>query len=279
MKEVAMFQSAPRSRSHVGGLLATAELIFHVAVRDIRKSHGNAIIGLLMSMVQSIVMVLFLYVLFAFLKMRGSAVRGDFMLYSMTGVFMYMTHIKTIKAVSGAEGPTSAMMKHAPMNTVVAIAGQSLATLYQQILSIAVILFFYNTCFNRITIEQPVMALCMILLAWVSGIGIGMVFKAATPWSPNFFTVLNTVYSRANMIASGKMFLANAMPTSKLEYFWWNPLFHVIDQCRGFVFLNYHPHYSSISYPIYATLVLITLGLMGDSFTRKYASISWSAGR
>ncbi|MBI1169918.1 ABC transporter permease [bacterium] len=273
-----MFQPA-RSRTHVGGLLATAELIFHVAVRDIRKSHGNAIIGLLMSMVQSIVMVMFLYVLFTVLKMRGSAVRGDFMLYSMTGVFMYMTHIKTIKSVAAAEGATSAMMKHAPMNTVVAIAGQALATLYQQILSIMVILFFYNTVFNRITIEQPVYSLCMVLLAWLSGIGVGMVFKAATPWSPNFFLILQTVYSRINMIASGKMFLANAMPTSKLAWFWWNPLFHTIDQCRGFVFLNYHPHYSSVSYPLIVSLALITLGLMGDSFTRKYASLSWSAGR
>lgn len=275
---MAMFQPTLH-KTHAASLIATAELIFHVAVRDIRKSHGNAIMGLLMSMVQSVVMVLFLWILFAVLQMRGSAVRGDFMLYSMTGVFMYMTHIKTIKAVSAADGPTSAMMKHAPMNTVVSIGGQALATLYQQVLSILVILFFYNTCFNRITIEEPVMALCMVLLAWLSGIGIGMVFKAATPWSPNFFLILNTVYSRANMIASGKMFLANAMPTSKLAWFVWNPLFHVIDQTRGFVFLNYHPHYSSITYPILISFVLITLGLMGDSFTSRYASLSWTAGR
>ena len=271
-----MFQ-AVTPRSHVGSFMATAELIFHVAVRDIRKSHGNAIMGLLMSMVQSVVMVLFFWFMMTYLGMRGGAVRGDFMLYSMSGIFMFMTHIKTIRAVSNADGPTAAMMKHAPMNTIVSIAGQALATLYQQILSIVVILFFYNTVFNRITIEQPVMALCMLLLAWVSGIGIGMVFKAATPWSPNFFTVLNTVYSRANMIASGKMFLANAMPTSKLAWFWWNPLFHVIDQSRGFVFLNYHPHYSSILYPVIVTGVLMIIGLMGDSFTRKYASLSWNA--
>ena len=201
------------------------------------------------------------------------------MLYSMSGIFMFMTHIKTIKAVSAADGPTSAMMKHAPMNTIVSIAGQALATLYQQILSIIVIMFFYSTVFHPLTIERPVMSLCMLLLAWTSGIGVGMIFKAATPWSPNFFSVLNTVYSRANMIASGKMFLANAMPTSKLAWFWWNPLFHVIDQGRGFVFLNYHPHYSSILYPVVVTCVLITIGLMGDTFTRKYASLSWSAGR
>jgi ABC-type polysaccharide/polyol phosphate export permease len=266
-------------RTHVGSLLATAELIFHVAVRDIRKSHGNAIMGLILSMTGSVIMVLVFWFMMTVLKMRGSAVRGDFMLYSMSGIFMYMTHIRTLKAVSSAEGPTSAMMKHAPMNTIVAIAGQALATLYQQILGITVILFFYNTCFNRITIDQPVMSCCMLLLAWASGIGVGMVFKAATPWSPNFFSILNTVYTRANMIASGKMFVANALPTSKLIWFSWNPLFHIIDQDRGFVFLNYHPHYSSITYPVMVTGVLVIIGLMGDSFTTKYASISWTAGR
>ncbi|MEO6301371.1 MAG: ABC transporter permease [Paracoccaceae bacterium] len=273
-----MFQPvAPRS--NVGSLISTLELIFHVAVRDIRKTNGNAIIGLLISITQSVVMVLFFWVMFTWLGMRGSAVRGDFMLYSMSGIFVYMTHIRTIKAVSKAEGPTSSMMKHAPMNTIVAIAGQALAALYQQVLSIVVILFFYNTLFNRITIEQPIPAFGMLLLGWASGIGVGMVFKAATPWAPDFFTILTTVYTRANMLASGKMFLANSMRTSLLAWFTWNPLFHIIDQMRGFVFLNYHPHYSNLTYPVVATLVLITIGLMGDTFTRHYASISWSAGK
>jgi ABC-type polysaccharide/polyol phosphate export permease len=75
------------------------------------------------------------------------------------------------------------------------------------------------------------------------------------------------------------MFLANNMPTSKLVWFWWNPLFHVIDQTRGFVFINYHPHYSNCIYPVEVTLVLILLGLMLEHFTRSRASLSWSAGR
>ncbi len=273
-----MFQPAIR-KSSVVSLFATMELIFHVAVRDIRKNNGNAIVGLLISIVQSLTMVLFFWFMFTVLKMRGSAVRGDFMLYSMSGIFMYMTHIRTIKAVSKAEGPTSAMMKHAPMNTVVAIAGQSLAALYQQTLAIVVILFIYNTMFNPVEIEYPVMAMAMLLLSWASGIGVGMVFKAATPWAPDFFGIVTTVYTRANMIASGKMFLANALPTSKLFWFAWNPLFHIIDQTRGFVFLNYNPHYSTITYPLTVTFVLFIIGLMGDTFTRQYASASWAAGK
>jgi ABC-type polysaccharide/polyol phosphate export permease len=266
-------------KTTLGGLVQTAELIFTVAIRDIRKSHGNAIMGLFMTMMQSIVMVLFFWAMLTVLKMRGSAVRGDFLLYSMTGIFMYMTHVKAIRAVTAAEGPTSAMMKHAPMNTIVAIAGQAMAALYQQVLSISVILFFYHTCFREITIDQPVGALAMLVLAWYSGLGIGMIFKAATPWAPNFFSILNTVYTRVDVIASGKMFLANATPTWLLSWFWWNPLFHIIDQQRGFVFLNYNPHYSSLWYPIWLSSALIVIGLMIDTFTRKYASASWSAGR
>ena len=81
------------------------------------------------------------------------------------------------------------------------------------------------------------------------------------------------------MVASGKMFLANTLPSSMLAYFNWNPLFHIIDQARGFVFVNYNPHNSSIAYPVYLTFALLMIGLMGDFFTRKYASASWSARR
>ncbi len=266
-------------KSNFRSLFATLELIFHVAVRDIRMTNSNAIIGLIVNVIQSTVMLATFWFMFYVLGLRGSAVRGDYMLYMMSGIFMYMTHVKTVRAVSKAEGPTSAMMKHAPMNTIVAICGQSLAALYQQVLATIVILFVYNTLFVRIEIEYPIAAFGMLLLAWMTGIGVGMIFKAATPWAPDLVKVLMTVYTTANMIASGKMFLANSLPTSIMFYFSWNPLFHIIDQTRGFVFLNYNPHYTSISYAVIVGLVLIFLGLLGDTFTRQYASVSWSAGK
>ena len=266
-------------KSSFRSLLATMELIFHVAVRDIRMANSNAIVGLLVSVIQSTAMLATFWFMFYVLGLRGSAVRGDYMLYMMSGIFMYMTHVKTVRAVSKAEGSTSAMMKHAPMNTIVAICGQSIAALYQQVLSVAVILFVYNTLFTRIEIEFPIAALGMLLLSWMTGIGVGMIFKAATPWAPDFVKVLMTVYTTANMIASGKMFLANNLPTSVQYWFSWNPLFHIIDQTRGFVFLNYNPHYTSVSYAVIVGMVLMFFGLLGDTFTRQYASASWSAGK
>jgi ABC-type polysaccharide/polyol phosphate export permease len=83
-------------------------------------------------------MVLTMYFLFDVMGLRKVAVRGDFMLYVMSGVFMFMTHIKAIGAVAGAENAASSMMMHAPMNPIISICGAALATLYQQALAASV---------------------------------------------------------------------------------------------------------------------------------------------
>lgn len=255
------------------------ELIFHATVRNVRKSHGNAVIGLLMNILQTVMLVGVFYLMFELLGMRGSAIRGDFLLYVMSGIFMYMTHIKALGAVFNAEGPTSPMMKHSPMNTIVAIASAALGALYLQVLSAGVVLYLYHAAFTPITIHDPVGMMGMFLLSWASGVAIGMVFLAAKPWQPDVVGIISQVYQRANMIASGKMFVANMMPGYILKMFDWNPLFHTIDQARGFIFLNYHPHFSSVSYPVYVLLACMMIGLMGEFYTRQYASASWGAKR
>lgn len=255
------------------------ELIYHATVRSVRQSHGNALIGLLMNIMQTVVLLVAFFVMFSILGLRGSAVRGDFLLYIMSGIFLFMTHTKALSAVVGSEGPASPMMKHAPMNTLIAICAAAIGALYIQVLSLLVILFVYHVAFTPLVIHDPIPAFGMLLIAWFSGVAIGMVFLAAKPWLPGFVGIGSTIYARANMIASGKMFLANTLPANRRSLFDWNPLFHSIDQARGFAFLNYHPHYSSYTYPLILSVVFLMIGLMGEFYTRKHASLSWSARR
>ena len=142
-----------------------------------------------------------------------------------------------------------------------------------------VILSVYYVGFKHFTIEQPINAFGMILLAWFSGLGIGMVLLAAKPWFPTPVRIITMVYQRANMIASGKMFVANTLPPFMLKLFDWNPLFHCIDQSRGFVFINYFPRNTSAMYPFYFGLVFLMIGLMGEFYTRRHSSASWGARR
>jgi ABC-type polysaccharide/polyol phosphate export permease len=233
----------------------------------------------LLNIVQTVILVAVFYVMLELLGLRGSAIRGDFLLFVMSGVFLFLTHTKALGAVAGAEGPTSPMMKHAPMNTIVAIAAAAFGALYIQVLSAAVVLFIYHAAFTPISFDDPVGTVAMFLLSWFSGVAIGMVLLAAKPWAPDAVGLVTQIYQRANMIASGKMFVANMMPGYVLALFDWNPLFHTIDQARGFIFINYSPHYSSIAYPVYVSVACIVIGLMGEFYTRKHASVSWGAGR
>ena len=169
------------------------------------------------------------------------------------------------------------MMNHSPMNTLVAIAGAAVGTLYSQFLAIFAILFTYHCAFNPVVIDQPAGALMTLLLAWASGIGIGMIFRAAMPWNRDFFGIVRSIYTRMNMLFSGKMMVANVMGNTLLWMFYWNPLFHIIDQTRGFMFLNYIPRITNMTYPVCISAILIVLGLMGEHFTSKRMSRSWGA--
>ncbi|KIC18123.1 MULTISPECIES: ABC transporter permease [unclassified Leisingera] len=273
-----MFQQRTQ-QSWMSGFLSLSEVVFHSAVRSVRSKHNNAFIALGLNLLQTILFVLAFYVMFAVLGLRGSAIRGDFLLYVMSGVYLFMVHTKTVSAVAGAEGPSSPMMQHAPMNTMVALLSAAIGALYIQVLSLIIILFAYHVAYTPVHIEEPIPAFGMVLLAWITGFGVGLVFLVLKPWAPSFVSILMMIYQRANMIASGKMFLANTLPSFMLAMFDWNPLFHCIDQSRGYVFINYNPHFSSWQYAAWVALVLIVIGLMGEFYTRRHVSLSWNARR
>jgi ABC-type polysaccharide/polyol phosphate export permease len=273
-----MFKTV-RPSSSLHSAVVILELIYHATVRSIRAQHGNAIVALGLNILTVIIMVMAFYLFFTVLGLKSVKLRGDFLLFMMSGIFIYITHIKALGAVVGSEGPASPMMQHAPMTTAISISSAALGSLYIQTLSLIIVLFVYHVGFKQITIYQPVYAYGMVLLAWFTGVGAGLVLLALKPWFPTFVKLFTTIYQRANMIASGKMFVVNMLPPTMYNMFAWNPLFHNIDQARGYVFINYFPHKTSLMYPVYVGICLVVLGLIGEFYTRRHASLSWSARR
>ena len=109
-----MFQtSSPESR--LGAAIYLSERIYHASVRKVRQKHGNALLSILVTIGQTALFTLAFYIMFAILPIRAAGIRGDFFIYTMSGVFLFMAHIQTVKAISASEKSTSAMMQHAPM--------------------------------------------------------------------------------------------------------------------------------------------------------------------
>ena len=275
-----MFAKPRHTRSGISDTLAFLEQVYFGTVRGMRKSSGrNAVLGLIGSMMQTVVFITAFYFMFQLLGVRSPPIKGDYMLYIISGIAMFMTHNTAVQAVAGAEGPTSGMMQHAPMNTMIAVCSAALQSLYKQTITIGTILLIYHLAINPVDIFNPIGLAGVFLLSWFTGVAIGMVFLALTPWHPPLVKILLMVYRRVNMLASGKIFVANTLPSFMLVMFDWNPLFHCVDQARGVMFINYLPMHSNLSYPLKVALVAVVLGLMGEFFTRKRASMSWGATR
>ena len=273
-----MFQQRTR-KTRLQSAIAMCELIFHSTAHNIRKSHNNAILSIVNNLVRVAIMMAVFYAMFAILGLRRTAIRGDFLLFMLSGVFIYMTHVKTVSSVMGSDGPSSPMMKHAPMNTVIALAASALSTLYLQVLTLLLILFVYHVAVRPYEIYEPAAAFACILTAWFYGIAVGVCFLALKPWFPEFTGIAAQLYTRANMIASGKMFVANQITPQMRNLFDWNPLYHSIDQARGHTFINYNPHFSSLEYALSVAVAVFCLGMIGEFYTRRHASLSWNARR
>lgn len=268
---------APRqNRTMFQAANAQLQLIYHQTVFNLRKGHRNAFAGLVIQVVQSLIMIGAFMLMFLILGLRSSPVRGDYLIFMMTGIFLFRVHVQTLSAVATSGRANMVMTKHEPMTTSVLISAAALAALYQQVLTSIVILGAYYV-YQPFTLADPVGCLAMLLLAWGSGAAFGLVLMAIMPWAPHATQMVMQMFQRAQMVFSGKMFLANVMPNFILKMFIWNPLFHILDQSRGFAFINYSPLKTSLAFPLYVTLGAVMLGLLLEFVTRKYQSLSWSA--
>lgn len=268
-----------RNQSYLGGAFTTAELIFHAVVRNVRSKHSNAVIAIVLNILQVVVVATAFYFILSFLGTRVAKIRGEFILYLLSGVFLYLTHVKSVGAIAGVGSGNNPMMLHSPMNMMVMLCAAAFGTLYTQLVSVLVILFIYSVAVAPLEIQEPGGAFAMFILAWFTGCSVGLVFLALKPWFPNITGILVMVYRRMNMVFSGKMFVGNALGGLMLTMFAWNPLFHIIDQCRGFVFRNYFPRNTNWEYAFWVGISLMMIGLMAEFYTRKQVSKSWDARR
>ncbi len=268
-----------RNSTLFGTVFTTAELVFHAVVRNIRSQHVNAVIAIAVNILQIVLLATVFYFILSFLGPRVAKIRGEFALYLLSGVFMFITHIKAVSAISGLGTGNNPMTLHSPMNMMVTLLAAAFGQLYTQLASLLVILFIYNVTIAPLEMQNPGGAFGMFVLAWFTGCAVGLVFLSVIAWFPTVGSMLKNVYRRMNMIFSGKMFVANSLGSFMLGMFMWNPLFHIIDQCRGFIFKNYFPRVTSWEYALWVGIVLIMIGLLAEFYTRQQFSQSWNARR
>jgi len=239
-------------------------VLYATTVREIRNSAGNSQLGLVMNILQTLAFVAVFYFMFVIVGRRDAGLRGDTVMFLLSGVLLYRLHVNVINKVRGAVSGNLALINYEPTKSVIFVWARALAALYEFFLVSALMVGVYALAMGGVEMHRPSQLVAPILLSWASGVGIGQITMYAEAHI-GWFSIVSQFYQRILMFTSGKFFVANAVPSMVLPYLWWNPLFHAIDISRGALFVNYAPRNSSMVFLVGLTLLLLAVGGLMES--------------
>ena len=251
-----------------GKAFTSTELIFHAVVRNIRSRHFNANMANVFNILQMAVVATAYNFILAFPGTCVAKIRREFVLYLLSGVFLFITHIKSVGVISSVGSDQNPMKLHSPMNMMLMLFVAAFGTCHAQFASILLILFTYSVSVASLETQEPGGTIAATLaFAWLTGCAAGLVFLALKSWIPNTIAILNKVYHRLIKVLSGKMFVANVLVGMMLTLFAWNSLFHIIDQCHSFAFRNLSPHDTSWEYALRVGITQAMIGFLAELYT------------
>ena len=144
---------------------------------------------------QTVISILAFHFIFQPIGIRTSFTTGDYMLYIISGIAMYITHNSAVMVMVGAEGPASTMLQLAPMNALISIWPSSLRALYTQVIKLSTILLIHHLAINPVGIDHPIATFGIYLVSWFTVVTVGMVLLDLTPWHPGFVGALKIVFA------------------------------------------------------------------------------------
>ena len=245
---------------------AFISLVHALVIRDLRTAHKAASIGLLLSIGQPLIFGLTFYALMGLFSFRPTVVRGDNLTFVMSGFILFFFHLRTATTVAGALKKD--MMNHARATPFLLVTVKAISAGYTNLLALIVLMLMNGLLRGVYEMDNPLGFITVVFWCWLGGVAVGMnvmALKYYFAWGP----LVESVYSRVMFLTSGKFFVANNIGPLMRAVLEWNPLFHLLDQGRDAIFLNYTAKTTNMTYPIVVILLLLAIGFAAESHIRR----------
>ncbi|MEM0924342.1 MAG: ABC transporter permease, partial [Pseudomonadota bacterium] len=211
------------------------------------------------------------YLFMNFIGGRTAPIRTDDITFIVAGFLMFFFHIRTVSAVAGSLKP--GLMRHSRASPFLFVCVKSFATLYKMTFATILLLILNYLVRDYWEMGDGLLLITILLIAWMGGVGVGIIMMAANRYFV-WGNLVQTTYVRICFFTSGKFFVAGHLPERIRGAMDWNPLFHVLDQARGAMFLNYTATTTSIMYPLLVYGGIVVLGMMIENYVRTTFSVS-----
>ncbi|MEM7505438.1 MAG: ABC transporter permease [Pseudomonadota bacterium] len=252
-------------------LSAFFSLVFALTVRDLRTENKSAALGILLSAGMVLVTAMTFYIFMNLVGGRSAPIRTDDITFIVAGFLVFFFHIRTVAAVAGSLNP--GLMRHSRASPFLFICVKAMASGYKMTVATLILMALNYLLRDVWEMQNGLIFILIVFTAWLGGVAIGMILLAANRYLV-WGNLIQMTYIRICFFTSGKFFVAGHMPNAFRSAMDWNPLFHILDQARGALFLNYTADTTSVFYPISVYAVVLVIGMLIENYVRVNYSAS-----
>lgn len=234
-------------------------VLFALMVREMQTDFGRSWGGYFWAIAEPLGGILLLSLAFG-LAIRTPPLGSSFMLFYASGYIPYNAYRVVSSAVTSSVRSNRGLLSHPVVGVVDAVLSKFLlSTLTMGVVAVILYAVILATLDQPVEMDLGTVTLAYFLAALV-GLGVGAMNCVLFGFFPTWRSVWK-ILSRPKFIASGVLFLYEAVPAGFQDVLWYNPLAHVIGLTRAGVYGGYHPGYVSIPYVVGVSLVLFAIGL------------------
>ncbi|MEM8840788.1 MAG: ABC transporter permease [Pseudomonadota bacterium] len=249
-------------------------LVYSLTVRDLRSEHRSAALGILLPALTVIVSVAVFYFFMVFIGGRPAPIRTDALTFIFSGFLIFFLHINTVNTVANAMSK-EALLRHKRATPFLLVCVKAVGTGYKMIFVLILLMVLNYLVRDQFEMKNGLRFIACLFLAWIGAVAIGVILMALTRYL-SWGTLVQTTYVRVCFLTSGKFMVASQMPGFLRDVMGWNPLFHVLDQFRGAMFLNYGARTTDLLYPVAVYFPLLVIAMLVENHVRTHYSASYA---
>lgn len=239
---------------------ASFRTVIALILREMSTRYGRTPGGYLWGLLEPLAAIMILSVAFS-LVMRTPRLGTSFILYYATGYLAFNLYQVLSSTISKAINFSKPLLKYPAVTWVDAVIARfllnSLTSLLITVLLLGGILAVID---SRTVLDLPPIVLAL-SLAMLLGLGVGVLNCALSGLFP-LWEMIWAIITRPLFLASGVLFLYDAMPPLAREILWYNPLIHIVGRMRTGFYSTYTAAYINETYVLVVALVCLVMGLI-----------------
>lgn len=249
------------------GLHTQLQVVHALIIRETRTRYGASRLGYLWALLEPLFWIVTFFGIFAYTSRHlpgGMDVTG----FITTGIVPYMMFRSVLTQTMQAINSNKSLLFYPQVKPIdLAIARMLLEML--TLLSVFVLILAGRALMQgEWEVDQPLLLLGGLLLAWLLGSSIGLAMMGLSIIYSGTQRLLNIVL-RPMFFVSGIFFTANELPATLREYLLWNPVLHVVEMSRDGLFPGYTAHYVNVDYVLAWIIGFTYLGLLLERLSRS----------